>query len=47
LIWWSRVAAATASSISSGIGGTIVFSASGRFGVIRATGPSTAYKMVL
>jgi hypothetical protein len=30
-----------------GIGGTIVFSESGRFRVIVAIAPSTAYKMVL
>jgi hypothetical protein len=37
---WSRVAATTASSTSSGIGGTIVLSESGRFSVIVAIGPS-------
>jgi hypothetical protein len=36
----SRVAHATASSTSSGSGGTIVLSASGRLSVIVATGPS-------
>jgi hypothetical protein len=30
----------------SGIGGTIVFSCSGRFSVIVATGPSVAYRSV-
>ena len=43
----SRVATVTASSTSSGIGGTIVFSESGRFRVIVAVGPSTANKIVL
>ncbi len=37
----SRTAAFTAASISSGIGGTMVFSCPGRFSVMVATGPST------
>ena len=37
----ARSARPTAASTSSGIGGTIVFSRSGRFSVIVATGPST------
>jgi hypothetical protein len=37
---WSRVACLIAASHSSGIGGTIVLSRSGRFRVIVATGPS-------
>jgi hypothetical protein len=36
----SRIASRIARSISSGIGGTIVLSSSGRFSVIVATGPS-------
>jgi hypothetical protein len=43
----STVATVTASSTSSGIGGTIVFNDAGRFRVIVAVGPSTAYKIVL
>ena len=35
-----------ASSTSSGIGGTVVFSASGRLSVIVATGPPVAYSTV-
>jgi hypothetical protein len=42
----SRTAAWTAASISSGIGGTIVFSASGRFSVIVAIASSTVYSSV-
>ena len=42
----SRTAALTAASISSGIGGTIVFSASGRFSVIVAIASSTVYSSV-
>jgi hypothetical protein len=38
----SRTAALTAASSSSGIGGTMVFSASGRFRVTVAIAPSTA-----
>ena len=38
----SRTARPTAASTSSGIGGTIVFSRSGRLSVIVATAPSTA-----
>ena len=39
---WSSVASWTAASSSSVIGGTIVFSASGRFSVIEAIAPSTS-----
>jgi len=38
----SRVARPTASCTSSGIGGTIVFSRSGRSSVIVATGPAVS-----
>src|SRR4029077_12485774 len=42
----SAVARRAQSSNSSGIGGTIVFSRSGRFRVMVATGPSVAYTRV-
>ena len=42
----SRTAVFTALSTSSGIGATMVLSSSGRFNVIRAIGPSVAYRMV-
>src|ERR1700683_391294 len=43
---WSRSARPTAASISSGMGGTMVLSWSGRFSVIVATGPSVVYSSV-
>lgn len=42
----SRSARPTAASISSGIGGTMVLSCSGRFSVIVATGPAVVYSSV-
>src|SRR4051812_36816885 len=42
----SRSARATAASTSSGIGGTIVFSSSGRFSVMVATGGAALYNSV-
>jgi hypothetical protein len=42
----SATAACTAASISSGIGGTIVFRRCGRFSVIVAIAPSTVYSSV-
>src|ERR1039457_3086622 len=43
---WSSVASRTAASNSSGIGGTIVLSRSGRVRVIVAIGPSVLYSSV-
>jgi hypothetical protein len=42
----ARTARVTAASISSGIGGTIVLSVSGRFSVMVAIAPSTSYSRV-
>src|SRR3954451_21927832 len=42
----SRSACPTAASISSGIGGTMVLSCSGRFRVVVATGPAVLYSSV-
>ena len=42
----SRSASPTAASISSGMGGTMVLSCSGRFNVMVATGPAVVYRSV-
>src|ERR1700738_3001082 len=43
---WSRSARPSAASISSGMGGTMVLSWSGRFNVMVATGPAVVYSSV-
>src|SRR5271168_3352487 len=46
LICGSRSASPMAASISSGMGGTMVFSCSGRFSVMVATAPAVRYSNV-
>ena len=46
LISGSRSARPMAASISSGMGGTMVLSCSGRFNVMVATGPAVVYSSV-
>ncbi|CFE67072.1 Uncharacterised protein [Mycobacterium tuberculosis] len=46
LMSWSRSANPIAASISSGMGGTMVLSCSGRLSVMVATGPAVVYSSV-